>query len=60
VWYGGPTWVPNPALKRTKKGRRPSRRHRNDMDLSQLGEPRRCRNCRVPGHTQRDCPFREN
>jgi hypothetical protein len=58
VWYGGPTWWPNPGLKRTVKGRPPTKRFRNDMDLSQLGEGRRCRTCKIPGHTKRNCPHR--
>jgi hypothetical protein len=46
-------YVPNSAMLRTDKGRRPSRRHRNDMDHSQSGEPRRCRICRCAGHPRR-------
>ena len=53
-------WVPDPALKRTAKGRRQTRRHRNDMDHSQSGECRRCRICRCPGHPRRECPYRNN
>jgi hypothetical protein len=43
---------------RTDKGRRPSRRYRNDMDHSQSREPRRCRICRCAGHPRRECPYR--
>jgi hypothetical protein len=50
-------YVPNPAMLRTDKGRRPSRHHRNDMDYSQSGEPRRCRICRCARHPHRDCPY---
>ena len=53
-------WVPDPALMRTGKGRRQSRRHRNDMDHNQSGEPRRCRICRCPGHSRSECPYRGN
>lgn len=60
LWPEGTTWVPDPALMRTSKGRRQSRRHRNDMDHSQLGEPRRCRVCRCAGHSRRECPYRNN
>jgi hypothetical protein len=61
VWPDKSTiWVPDPTLKRTAKGRRQSRRHRNDMDHSQSGEPRRCRVCRCPGHARRECPYRSN
>jgi len=58
IWYGGPTWWPNPALKRTVKGRRQTRRFRNDMDHSQAGEGRRCKTCKIPGHTARNCPHK--
>jgi hypothetical protein len=58
VWYGGPTWWPNPLMKRNKRGRPPTRRFRNDMDISQQGEGRRCRTCRMPGHTKKNCPER--
>jgi hypothetical protein len=51
-------YVPNPAMLRTDKGRRPSRRHRNNMDHSQSGEPRRCRICRCAGYPRRECPYR--
>ena len=51
-------FVPDPTLLRTAKGRRRSRRYRNDMDHSQSGEPRRCRICRCPGHPRRECPYR--
>ena len=60
LWPERTPWVPDPALMRTSKGRRQSRRHRNDMDHSQLGEPRRCRVCRCAGHPRRECPYRNN
>ena len=60
LWPDGPKWVPNADLMRTAKGRRQSRRHHNDMDHSQMGEPRRCRVCRCPGHSRKDCPYRAN
>jgi len=53
---GETEWVPNPELRQIKKGRRHSRRFRNDMDDSQAGEPRKCRICKTAGHTSRNCP----
>ena len=58
LWPGGYQWVPNPALKQVKKGRRHTTRFRNDMDESQVGEPRKCRICRMAGHSMKDCPNR--
>ena len=44
-------YIPDPALLRTGRGRRPSRRIRNDMDESEAGGPsRQCFLCNQFGH----------
>ena len=58
LWPGEFEWVPNPALKQVKKGRRHTRRFRNDMDESQRGETQKCRICKTTGHSMKDCPNR--
>lgn len=56
LWTDVVQWVPNPSLRQQKKGRRHTTRFRNDMDDSQIGEPRRCRICKTRGHSKKDCP----
>ncbi|CAM8995238.1 unnamed protein product [Rhodiola kirilowii] len=72
--YDGRVHVPNPRFKRTKGGRPPTRRRRNEMDQRHrhLGEsssqaasssnptPRiqRCSYCNLVGHNKRACPTR--
>ena len=58
---GHAKWVPNDALKKVGRGRRQSRRIRNDMDDSQRGQRarrQRCRLCKTFGHALATCPNR--
>ncbi|PUZ75547.1 hypothetical protein GQ55_1G182300 [Panicum hallii var. hallii] len=50
-------YIPDPRSSRVKRGRRQSRRIRNDMDESEL-RPRtqRCSACNQIGHTYKRCP----
>lgn len=49
-------WVPDLHLFKGGKGRRQTRRLRNDMDESETGGPiRRCETCLQYGHRTRDC-----
>ncbi|KAL9673749.1 hypothetical protein QQ045_030010 [Rhodiola kirilowii] len=72
--YDGRVHVPNPRFKRTKGGRPPTRRMRNEMDQRHrhLGESssqaasssnptpqiQRCSHCHLVGHKKRACPTR--
>ena len=50
------TWVPDINMLKGGKGRRQSRRIRNDMDESQAGTSgARCGRCGQEGHTARRC-----
>jgi hypothetical protein len=50
-------YIPDPRTDRVKRGRRQTRRIRNDMDESEL-RPRiqRCSACNQSGHTYKHCP----
>lgn len=49
-------YVPDLDLLKAGKGRRQTRRLRNDMDASEAGGPvRRCEDCLQYGHRTRDC-----
>jgi hypothetical protein len=52
--YHGHTILPNPEMKRSKKGRTQSARITTEMD--DFDNPRRCGLCRVPGHRADVCP----
>jgi hypothetical protein len=56
--YEGPKYIPDESLKHVKRGRRKSRRIRNDMDAMEKGDKSRCGNCRQEGHNVRKCPSR--
>ena len=61
IWRGAVKWSPNEALRHPGRGRRQSRRIRNDMDASQRGDrprPIRCRLCKTHGHSFGNCPNR--
>ena len=61
LWPREIKWVPNDALKHVGRGRRQSRRIRNDMDESQRGDRVRrpkCRLCKTFGHSLSQCPNR--
>jgi len=50
-------YIPDPSLLRTGRGRRQSRRIRNDMDESEAGGPtRQCFLCNEFGHLDSHCP----
>lgn len=50
-------YIPDPGLVRTSRGRRQSRRIRNDMDESEAGGPtRQCFLCNAFGHRDTNCP----
>nr|ABA91612.1 retrotransposon protein, putative, Ty3-gypsy subclass [Oryza sativa Japonica Group] len=50
-------YVPDPSKLRVKKGRRQTRRIRNDMDESEAGgRTLRCSKCDLCGHTYKKCP----
>ena len=50
-------YIPDPALMRTRRGRRNSRRIRNDMDESEAGGcTRQCLLCNLFGHREKYCP----
>nr|AAT47059.1 putative mutator-like transposase [Oryza sativa Japonica Group] len=50
-------YVPDPSKLRVKKGRRQTRRIRNDMDESEAGgRTLRCSKCDLRGHTYKKCP----
>ena len=50
-------YIPDPMLLRTGRGRRQSRRIRNDMDESEAGGPtRQCFLCSAFGHWDTHCP----
>ena len=54
------TYKPDPRTARIKRGRRQTRRIRNDIDESELGpRPKRCSACKQCGHTYRQCPGNE-
>lgn len=56
--YNGDCLCPDPALRRPKKGRPKSTRIRNEMDLREKGQPKRCGICRTVGHSRNNCPNR--
>ncbi|BAF04180.1 Os01g0190900 [Oryza sativa Japonica Group] len=50
-------YIPDPSKLRVKKGRRQTRRIRNDMDESEAGgRTLRCSKCDLRGHTYKKCP----
>nr|ABG22596.1 Transposable element protein, putative, MuDR [Oryza sativa Japonica Group] len=50
-------YIPDPSKLRMKKGRRQTRRIRNDMDESEAGgRTLRCSKCDLRGHTYKKCP----
>ena len=50
-------YIPHPQMMRTSRGRRNSRRIRNDMDESEAGGPtRQCLYCNLFGHREKNCP----
>nr|ABA99869.1 transposon protein, putative, Mutator sub-class [Oryza sativa Japonica Group] len=50
-------YIPDPSKFRVKKGRRQTRRIRNDMDESEAGgRTLRCSKCDLRGHTYKTCP----
>nr|ABF96456.1 transposon protein, putative, Mutator sub-class [Oryza sativa Japonica Group] len=50
-------YIPDPSKLRVKKGRRQTRRIRNDMDESEAGgRTLRCSKCDLRGHTYNKCP----
>ena len=57
VTPGERQYIPDPDLMRTGRGRRQSRRIRNDMDESEAGGPtRQCFLCNQFGHRDTNCP----
>jgi hypothetical protein len=50
-----PMYIPDPRTMRVKKGRRKTRRIRNDMDVSEAGRKVRCSKCNEEGHTYKKC-----
>lgn len=55
--YNGPQLCPNPEMRRDPKGRPKSSRIRNEMDLRERGQPKRCGLCRNEGHNRKNCPY---
>jgi len=52
----GPDWIPDPDTKIIHRGRRKSRRIRNDMDASEArGGEKICLACGETGHRRKDC-----
>ena len=51
-------YIPDPRTRRVKRGRRQTRRIRNDMDESELrgNIVSRCSSCNQTGHTYNRCP----
>jgi hypothetical protein len=50
-------YIPDPASKKGGRGRRQSRRIRNNMDEAEAGKAeKRCSKCNAMGHTYKKCP----
>ncbi|CAL0320995.1 unnamed protein product [Lupinus luteus] len=54
--YSGPTFIPNPDMRRNRKGRPKTKRIQNEMDDSQSQHHKKCGLCRTEGHTRKNCP----
>ncbi|CAL0317899.1 unnamed protein product [Lupinus luteus] len=54
--YTGPTFIPNPVMRRNRKGRPKTKRIHNEMDESQSQPYKKCGLCRTPGHNRKNCP----
>ncbi|XP_019420733.1 PREDICTED: uncharacterized protein LOC109330922 [Lupinus angustifolius] len=56
--YLGPTFIPNPLMRRNRTGRPKTTRIHNEMDDSQSQQSKKCGWCRSEGHNRKKCPFR--
>ncbi|XP_039130809.1 uncharacterized protein LOC120267176 [Dioscorea cayenensis subsp. rotundata] len=54
--YNGPRLRPNITMRRPTKGRPKSTRIRNEMDIREGVQRKRCGLCRNEGHSRRNCP----
>ncbi|CAL0310918.1 unnamed protein product [Lupinus luteus] len=56
--YSGPSFIPNPVMRRKRTGRPKTKRIHNEMDEVQSQLIKKCGWCRTKGHNRKNCPFR--
>ncbi|XP_019451933.1 PREDICTED: uncharacterized protein LOC109354035 [Lupinus angustifolius] len=56
--YSGPSFIPNPVMRRKRTGRPKTKRIHNEMDEVQSQRIKKCGWCRTEGHNRKNCPFR--
>ncbi|XP_019434322.1 PREDICTED: uncharacterized protein LOC109340995 [Lupinus angustifolius] len=56
--YSGPTFIPNPVMRRKRSGRPKTSRIHNEMDAVEGEQLKKCGWCRTEGHNRKTCPLR--
>ncbi|CAL0324864.1 unnamed protein product [Lupinus luteus] len=56
--YSGPTFIPNPVMRRKSSGRPKTKRIHNEMDEVPVQQIKKCGWCRIEGHNRKSCPLR--
>ncbi|XP_019423103.1 PREDICTED: uncharacterized protein LOC109360782 [Lupinus angustifolius] len=56
--YSGPTFIPNPVMRRKRSGRPKTSRIHNEMDEVESEQLKKCGWCRTVGHNRKTCPLR--
>ncbi|KAF1894728.1 hypothetical protein Lal_00021021 [Lupinus albus] len=56
--YSGPSFIPNPIMRRKRIGRPKTTRIHNEMDEVEPQLIKKCEWCRTEGHNRKTCPYR--